>query len=345
MDEIEKRLKREQVSTKRVAAERTRLIAEGSYPAKFNFPLAMQFEVTSRCNLRCKHCYNRSGGNCPADAVTGDDWVALAKKLVAKGGLFEATISGGEPLLLGDKLFELMDVLHDDGTVFNLISNGWLFDQKILDRLKKYRFYWIQISMDSSSSERHDEFRGVKGSWERAANAAYRVALSGIPLRIASTVTPRELEHLEKFVQTAINLGASYLVIGDVMPSGRAFDNAEIFLSQEELNRFYSTTDELISRYKDKLSILVSSSPRTQLNYFSTEKLDGAVVRPNGDVRLDCTCPFVIGNILRDDVEDIWAKYSDCWQNPLVQKFIASCDPISGKNSFAENYNGADIRL
>lgn len=345
MDEIEKRLKREAAGMKLVEAERNQFIAEGSYPAKFKFPLAMQFEVTSKCNLRCKHCYNRSGGNRPADTVSGDDWIAFAKKLVAKGGLFEATISGGEPLLLGAKLFELMDVLHEDKTIFNLVSNGYLFNQKILDRLKKYQFYWLQISMDSCSSARHDEFRGVKGSWERAANAAYRIALAGIPLRIATTVTPRELEHLEEMVQTAINLGASYLVIGEVLPSGRAFDNEEIFLSREQLNQFYSTMDELIKRYRGQLSIGVSSSPRTQLSRSSAEKLDGAVVRPNGDVRLDCTCPFVIGNILRDDVEDIWAKYSDCWQHPLVKKFVESCDPISGKNSFAENYNGEDIYL
>lgn len=230
MDEIEKRFKREEASTRRVADHRAQLIAEGSFPAKFSFPLAMQFEVTSRCNLKCKHCYNRSGGNQPADAMTGDKWVAFAKKLVDKGGLFEATISGGEPLLLGDKLFEIMDILHDDGTVFNLVSNGYLFDRKILARMKKYRFYWIQISMDSSSAERHDEFRGVKGSWQRAAEAAYPV-------------------------------------IGEVIPSGRAFDNEEIFLSRAELNRFYSTTDELIKRYKDKLSILVSSSPRLQFCY------------------------------------------------------------------------------
>lgn len=141
MDEIEKRLKRDTASIERVNSDRERLTAEGSYPAKFRFPLAMQFEITSKCNLRCKHCYNRSGENKSIDAVTGDDWIAFAKKLVAKGGLFEATISGGEPLLLGDKLFELMDVLHEDGTCFNLVSNGYLFDKKILERLKKYRFY------------------------------------------------------------------------------------------------------------------------------------------------------------------------------------------------------------
>ena len=345
MDEVEKKLQSEESTLKVVQQEREKLIADGCYPEEFRFPLSIQFEVTSKCNLRCKHCYNRSGENKTQDAMTGDDWVAFAKKLVAKGGILEATISGGEPLLLGDKLFELMDVLHDDGTVFNLISNGYLFDKKILERLKKYRFYWIQISLDSYSSALHDEFRGVKGSWERAARAAYLIALSGIPLRIASTVKPQDIDHLEEFVRMAINLGASYFMIGEVMPSGRAFDHEEFLMSREELNRFYSTMNELRKRYKNYLSITVSSSPHVQLKYSSSEKLNVAIVRPNGDVRLDCTCPFVIGNILRDDVEDIWAKYADCWQSPLVKKFIEACDPISGKNSFAENYNGEDIYL
>ena len=134
-------------------------------------------------------------------------------------------------------------------------------------------------------------------------------------------------------------------MIGEVMPSGRAFDNEEFLMSREQLNQFYSTMNELRKRYKNHLSITVSSSPHVQLKYSSSEKLNVAIVRPNGDVRLDCTCPFVIGNVLRDDVEDIWQKYSDCWQHPLVKKFIEACDPVSGKNSFAENYNGEDIYL
>ena len=345
MDEIEKRLRREESGIKIVQAERENLIAEGCYPKNFHFPLTLQLELTSKCNLNCRHCYNRSGKNRPADAMTADKWIEFVQKLVMNGGILETTISGGEPLLLGDKLFEIMDILNADNTIFNFISNGYFLDKKIIDRLKKYRFYWIQISLDSYSAKLHDEFRGVVGSWNRAVNAAYRVALAGIPLRIASTITPRDIEHLEKFVHMAINLGASYLVIGEVMPSGRAFDNEDIFLSREELNKFYMTMDNLTKTYRDKLTILTSSPPRTQLNYSSAEKLDGAVIRPNGDVRLDCTCPFVIGNILRDDIKEIWAKYSDCWQSPLVKKFIDSCDPITGKNSFAENYNGEDIYL
>ena len=167
--------------------------------------------------------------------MTADDWLDLAKKLVDKGGLLDAAVSGGEPFLLGDKLFNFMDILHEDGTVFNLLSNGFLLNKKIIDKLKKYRFYCIQISLDSYSSKLHDEFRGVSGSWEWAAKAAYLIALSGIPLRISSTILPRDIEHLEEFAHMAINLGATYLAVGEILPSGRAFENEELLLSADEL--------------------------------------------------------------------------------------------------------------
>lgn len=91
----------------------------GYYERNHSFPLAsLQFELTSHCNMACKHCYNNSGvSNCP-DKMTAEKWIAFAEYLVLKGGVFECLISGGEPLLLGDKLFRIMDILHENGTIF-----------------------------------------------------------------------------------------------------------------------------------------------------------------------------------------------------------------------------------
>lgn len=42
-----------------------------------------------------------------------------------------------QPLLLGDKLFEIMDILHEDGVSFVVITNALLLTKKKLDVLKK----------------------------------------------------------------------------------------------------------------------------------------------------------------------------------------------------------------
>ena len=343
MSKTDEKIKRDRLSNNLIIKNREKLIEKGSFPKKYLSPAAIQFEVTSNCNLKCKHCYNSSGVKRKKDLIDGDKWIDFCKYLVSKGGVFQATISGGEPLLLGDKLWKMMDILHDDGTIFNLISNGYLFNLDILNHLKKYNFYWVQYSIDNYIPDLHDDFRGVKGSWDRVAKAAYLTALAGIPVRIASTITPKDIDHLEDFIKMAINLGASYYVIGEVIPSGRAFNNPEIFLSKEDRDLFYIEMDKLIKKYKNNIKILVSGAQRVQLEYSSSSAIDGAIIRPNGNIRLDCGCPFVIGNILKDDIFEVWAKKSDCWKNPLVQKYIESCDPITGFSSFINNYKDEDI--
>ena len=122
---------------------------EGLYSKSDMFPLSsLQFELTSHCNVICKHCYNNSGvyNNIP-DAMTSNRWISFAKYLVEYGGVFECILSGGEPLLLGESLFEIMDILHDDGTLFMLITNGYLLTKEKVKRLKKYRYHWLQVGV------------------------------------------------------------------------------------------------------------------------------------------------------------------------------------------------------
>ena len=100
--------------------------SQGIYPEYFNYPLTLQFELTGQCNLACKHCYNRSGDADRETLMTPDKWCNLARQIVSDGGIFQCIISGGEPLLLGERLFDIMDILHDDGTSFVVITNGYL---------------------------------------------------------------------------------------------------------------------------------------------------------------------------------------------------------------------------
>ena len=42
--------------------KRIKILQEhGLYPKEFSYPITLQFELTGKCNLACKHCYNRSG--------------------------------------------------------------------------------------------------------------------------------------------------------------------------------------------------------------------------------------------------------------------------------------------
>ena len=62
------------------------LIQNHMYPQRFLMPLTLQFELTSRCNVHCKHCYNLSGSISSNDAMTPQKWKDFARYIINEGG-------------------------------------------------------------------------------------------------------------------------------------------------------------------------------------------------------------------------------------------------------------------
>ena len=317
----------------------------GAYPKKFEYPITLQFELTGQCNLKCRHCYNRSGDADRETLMTPEKWCELSRQIVSDGGIFQCIISGGEPLLLGDKLFDIMDILHDDGTSFVVISNGLLLTKKFARRFNKYRYFWFQISIDGSTAELHDEFRGVKGSFEHAVNGALEISDLGIPLVIAHTVTPKNLNRLEDMVNLSYNLGANSIILSEVMPSGRAYKHEEIILSDEQKNYLYGQIEDFNNKYRNKIVIQRSTELKIHMKHFISGINSGGVIRPNGDFRLDCMAPFTIGNVLNQTLKEIWlSKGIDAWQSDAVKNFIASINE-DAQTSTIINHVDIDVAL
>ena len=204
----------------------------GLYPKKFDMPILLQFELTHKCNVFCKHCYNNSGThNTYKDAMTPEKWKQFCHYIVEKGGIFECIISGGEPLLLGNDLFDIMDILHEDGTYFLLITNGFLLTEEKVEKLAKYHYKWIQVSIDGATAEYHDAFRQKNGSWNRAVNGAFMVSSAGIPLTIAHSVSAQNLNDVDAMCDLAYELGASNIILGEISLSGRTYDNQNLLLN------------------------------------------------------------------------------------------------------------------
>lgn len=299
----------------------------GLFSKLSSFPLAsLQFELTSHCNAACKHCYNNSGihNNVP-DAMTAEHWISFARYLVEHGGVFECLLSGGEPLLLGEKLFELMDILHEDGSCFLLQTNGFLLTEDIAKRLKKYRYHWIQISIHGADAEYHDSFCQCRGGWEKAVNGAMMISGNGIPLKIAHCVTPYNLNDIDRMCELAYSLGASAITVGEVCLSGRVAQNQDLLLSDEEREILHRKVKENFSKYQGHMKIKTSNSVRLGLERQRKKPYSTALIRPNGDIRIDGMAPFVIGNILAEDFAEIWEKKINlCWSNPRVTEFISN---------------------
>lgn len=238
--------------------------------------------------------------------------------------------------MLGDVLFEIMNILHDDGTIFLAISNGLLMTEAKAKLFSRYRYKWFQVSIDGANPEHHDEFRQKRGSWDAAVKA----------VMIAHSVTPESLNEIDEICELAYELGTSGIILGEVMPSGRSYLNADVMLNHEQRNFLHEAITANSRKFTGRMSIQRSSSTKIQLLRGVNTPNTGAIIRPNGDIRLDCVAPSVIGNVITEDFCEVWnSKANKIWKRQEILEYVNSWEDFEEINHGLKNYFDADVRL
>jgi len=217
-----------------------------------------------------------------------------------------------------------MDILHSYDINFVFITNGMLLNQDVLNKLKKYRYNWLQVSIDGSRPYLHNYVRGVD-SFERVITAANLVKLNGFPLVIAHAVVKKNLEYVEEMIDTAYLLGAVRIVAGAFNFTGRAIVNSEeLDLMDEERKQLYKIIHKKAKEYAGSMQISIALEDVTSLRINLIAPNSVILIRPNGDIKTDCISPFKIGNVKDQDLKSIWdslGKYVNC--HPKVLEYVS----------------------
>lgn len=176
-------------------------------------------EVTDRCNLRCRHCYDHFVGR----TTLGDDDFAVVLDNLAEVGCEAVTLSGGEPLLLGERLFALAGAVRERRMRPLLVTNGSLVRRH--DPSRFVVFDHVQVSLDGPEAV-HDAQRG-SGSY--ASVVAAVEALRGRPRLLSVQMTLTDLNQ-HAFWETraiAAALGVK-MSVERVSPTGRGAERGGI---------------------------------------------------------------------------------------------------------------------
>ncbi|MCE5327267.1 MAG: radical SAM protein [Planctomycetaceae bacterium] len=128
-------------------------------------PVWCAWQVTYRCNFRCRFCgyWHDPAGLAPERPVS--DYKAGSAKLARWGSLL-VSLAGGEPLLRDD----LPQIVRAVGRYhFPFVTtNGWLATPKVADDLMTAGLWGVSISIDYADAARHDKARSAPGAWEQA---------------------------------------------------------------------------------------------------------------------------------------------------------------------------------
>ena len=137
-------------------------------------PRQVVVQLTDRCNARCPQC----GMNVTRGGVRGDLDEAAARRIVdhcARLGVSALSFTGGEPLLAGDRLFDVLAYADRRGIAYlRTGTNGWTFArpeaadfevrvERLAANLVRSRVRNFWISLDSADPATHEAGRGLPG--------------------------------------------------------------------------------------------------------------------------------------------------------------------------------------
>jgi MoaA/NifB/PqqE/SkfB family radical SAM enzyme len=123
------------------------------------------WNFTKMCNLKCKHCYQDAKATGTPDELTLDEKLDFVDTLV-ETGVKVPVLSGGEPLIHPD-FFPVLNKLVSKGMHIAAASNATMITPKFAKKLYDHGLAYIEISLDSVYPEKHEEFRGATGCWEK----------------------------------------------------------------------------------------------------------------------------------------------------------------------------------
>ena len=176
-------------------------------------PVWCAWQVTYRCNFRCRICSYWKEPHSASEELAPADFARGAQNLARNGSML-INLAGGEPMLRQD-LAEVVAALARRHFPL-LTTNGWRIPPQRARRLWDAGLWGVSVSIDYPDAARHDTQRGVRGAWREAVRAVetFRDTRTADHQRVnvMAVLTADNQDDLEGVVRLAQDLGANVMV-------------------------------------------------------------------------------------------------------------------------------------
>lgn len=210
-------------------------------------PQKISLNITKRCNLRCKHCLSNAG-DCDRNELTTEELFKLVDQMKNAGSFF-ITIGGGEPLLRED-LFSVIKYARDNFIAVSVVTNGLLITKEIAQRFNALNLDTITVSIDGFKKS-HERIRG-EGTFSKTINKIkiLRKHCKTAKLAIRFTVNSLNVDECEKVIKLAEGLSLDLIRLTPTLSLGRARENQDLLITQDEYISFLKNTQKIKSKIK-----------------------------------------------------------------------------------------------
>jgi len=287
-------------------------------------PIIQQHELTWKCNNNCNFCYNpeRCWPEFTPRAADKDKNIRIAEISIERG-VMAVCPTGGEPMLVGEHLYEILNIYNQAGCYTSINSNGRLITSKHADRLARLGLKSALISIHGVD-ELHDNMVGIQNSFMETWQGIFNLRKSGIPTTPNFVATAQNIHGLLPLGQKLADSGINSMTVTPFLPSWDSPTHEQFILQQNHWQVYY----DQIKQIRD-LGIKIDSTlpipPCVLIKFFPTnwpEYLDVhtprvcmagrsfGVVSPDGNFRACIQAPY-----LDEYGGDLEKHYQQSWQN------------------------------
>ncbi len=168
-------------------------------------PISATLELTSRCNLRCQHCYlgDQADQHRKRSLERGTEAVKASLDEWAEAGVLYLTITGGDPMMRRD-FAEIYRHARELGMLVTVFCDGILVTDRIISLFNELPPRKVEISIYGGTAETYEKVTRVPGSHANAWKGIHRLLDAGITVALKTvlmTLNEHELDMMRNQAQ------------------------------------------------------------------------------------------------------------------------------------------------
>ncbi|OYD06664.1 radical SAM/SPASM domain-containing protein [Paludifilum halophilum] len=298
-------------------------------------PFIVIWEVTRACALRCLHCRAEAQYRRDPRELSTEEGKSLIRGLREMNSPI-LVFTGGDPLMRED-LFELAAYAKEQGLHVSLTPSATpRVKPRAMRRAKEVGLDRWAFSLDGSTAEIHDWFRGTRGSYNRTIKAIQYLRELEMPLQINTTVSKYNLDDLSKLAELMESMGVVLWSVFFLVPTGRG--RTGDMISPEEHEQVFHWLADLSSHVCFDIKTTAAPVYRRVLAQRGALKGGGDMRAPYsvndgngfvfvshiGEVFPSGFLPIPCGNVRKNSLVEIYREH------PLFQS-LRDPDQLKGK--------------
>ena len=274
---------------------------------------AIQFELTSRCNERCIHCYIPNGKKNHGFDMPTEKVKSIINEFAEMGGQ-HVTLSGGEVFMHKD-IIPIMQYCREKDMRISILSNLISLKDEQIPAIKEANISLLQTSLYSMDPAIHDAITTVPGSHAKTKANLEKLIAADIPCQISCPsmkINYKGYVDVLKYAQSKkIKAYTDYMIKAQA-----DFDTSNLANrpSLEETEELLRDIIEYDIDYKNLTLQQMSKSEEQRLDpeKFAKQPLcsvgiNDFCITANGDV-YPCSGwqAMICGNVYKQSLKEIW---------------------------------------